>query len=151
MSDEGWCEIANKCPMLEEIHISHSRLSRKSLEAIGQNCSLLKSLTFDGKCYYLKPSKWDAEVSIIAKTMPKLSYLDIHENSLTDVGLLSILNACPLLESLNIIRCWNLEFGVSLLEMLHNQIKDLKIGEHYDDELNPKYWENAALSDKQNS
>ncbi|KAI5407281.1 hypothetical protein KIW84_053509 [Lathyrus oleraceus] len=138
ISNEGWCEFVKKFSMLEEIHILNSELSRKSLEVIGQNCPLLKSLTFNGK-WYGKPSKWDAEASIIAKTMPKLTYLDIYGNALTVVGLFSILDACPLLESLNIQRCSNLKVGASLLEILYNRIKDLRAKEFFSDAYDAGY------------
>jgi len=63
--------------------------------------------------------------------MPGLRHLDIHGNPLSDVGLLAILDGCPLLESLDIVRCYNLDFDGNLGERLRNQIKDLHIMEYY--------------------
>jgi len=129
VSDEGWCEAAKKFPQLEEIDISYGFQTKISLEVIGQNCPWLKSLVYNGMSYGGR-SKCD-EAFIIAKTMPGLRHLDIHKNPLTDDGLLAILDGCPLLESLNIVGCYNLDFDGKLWERLHNQIKDLHIREYY--------------------
>lgn len=121
VSDEGWCEAAKKFPLLEEIDISHGFQTKISLEVIGQNCPLLKSLVYNGMSYGGR-SKCD-EAFIIAKTMPGLRHLDIHGNPLSEVGLLAIFDGCPLLESLDIIGCYNLDFNGNLGERLRNQIK----------------------------
>ncbi|CAJ2640749.1 unnamed protein product [Trifolium pratense] len=121
ISDEGLCEVAKKFPFLEEVDISNGFQSPKSLEVIGQSCPLLKSLTYYGMSYFT----WDHAAFVIANTMPGLRHLDIHGNRLTDVGLIAILDGCPLLESLDIRGCSNLEFSGNLWKRLHNQIKDL--------------------------
>ncbi|PNX99658.1 F-box/LRR protein [Trifolium pratense] len=127
ISDEGWCEVAKKFVLLKEIDISQGFQSKKSLEVIGQSCPLLKSLTFNGTSDQ-SLINCDDEALIIAKTMSGLCHLDIHGNPLTDVGLIAILDGCPLLKSLDITRCFNLEFSGNLWRRLHNQIKDLEFG-----------------------
>jgi len=104
----------------------------------------LKSLTFNVSGGLIQ---CDDEAFIIAKTMRGLRHLDIHDNPLTDVGLLAILDGCPLLESLNIAGCSNLEFSGSLWKRLHNQIKDLKIRDYYTDfELEFAYEDSSGNS-----
>jgi len=98
----------------------------------------LNSPTFNGNVGHFQ---CDDEAFIIAKTMHGLRHLDIHGNPLTDVGLLAILDGCPLLESLDIAGCCNLEFSGSLWKRLHNQIKDLQIREYYSD----SYYNNVEL------
>ncbi|GAU42387.1 hypothetical protein TSUD_123830 [Trifolium subterraneum] len=129
VSDEGLCEVAKKFPLLEEISISHGFQFKKCIEVIGLSCPLLKSLKFNGSGGYIVS---DDEALIIAKTMPGLRHLDIHGNRpLSDVGLIAILDGCPLLESLDIRGCSNLDFSGNLWKRLHNQIKDLKIKDEY--------------------
>ncbi|MCI04067.1 F-box protein SKIP19, partial [Trifolium medium] len=121
---EGWCEVAKKFPLLEEVGISHGFECKKSLEVIGQSCPLLKSLTLYGMPYGIT---WNDDAFVIANTMPGLRHLDIHGNRLTNVGLLAILDGCPLLESLDIKGCDNLDITESLWQRLNSQIKDLLI------------------------
>jgi F-box/leucine-rich repeat protein 2/20 len=147
ISDEGLCEVAKKFPLLEEISISYGFQSKKSLEVIGLSCTLLKSLKLNrfGGCIMC-----DDEALIIAKSMSGLRHLDIRGNPLSDVGLIAILDGCPLLESLDIRGCNNLDFSGNLWKRLHNQIKDLKVREHfnnfelefaYSDSNGNSYWE----------
>jgi F-box/leucine-rich repeat protein 2/20 len=59
--------------------------------------------------------------------MSRLSCLDIKGNRLTDVGLLAILDGCPLLEYLDIQECYNLSLGESLRKRCIENIKDLRL------------------------
>ncbi|PNX83036.1 F-box protein skip19, partial [Trifolium pratense] len=133
ISDEGWCEVAKKFPLLEEVGISHGFQCKKSLEVIGQSCPLLKSLTLYGMPL---GAMWNDDAFVIANTMPGLRHLDIRGNRLTNVGLLAILDGCPLLESLNIEGCDNLDITESLRQRLNSQIKDLLILEGCPDSYN---------------
>jgi F-box/leucine-rich repeat protein 2/20 len=128
------CEVARKFPLLEEVYISNGFQSKKTLEVIGQSCPLLKSLTYYGMSYIT----WDDAAFVIAKTMPGLRHLDIHGNPLSDVGLIAILDGCPLLESLDIRGCHNLDFSGNLWKRLHNQIKGLVVRD-------PEYFNNFEL------
>ncbi|WJX32185.1 hypothetical protein P8452_20539 [Trifolium repens] len=134
ISDEGLCEVAKKFPLLQEVYISNGFQSKKTLEVIGQSCPLLKSLTYYGMSYIT----WDDAAFVIAKTMPGLRHLDIHGNPLSDVGLIAILDGCPLLESLDIRGCHNLDFSGNLWKRLHNQIKGLVVRD-------PEYFNNFEL------
>ncbi|KAK2441864.1 putative F-box/LRR-repeat protein [Trifolium repens] len=134
ISDEGLCEVAKKFPLLQEVYISNGFQSKKTLEVIGQSCPLLKSLTYYGMSYIT----WDDAAFVIAKTMPGLRHLDIHGNPHSDVGLIAILDGCPLLESLDIRGCHNLDFSGNLWKRLHNQIKGLVVRD-------PEYFNNFEL------
>jgi F-box/leucine-rich repeat protein 2/20 len=129
------CEVAKKFPLLEEISISYGFQSKKSLEVIGLSCTLLKSLKLNrfGGCIMC-----DDEALIIAKSMSGLRHLDIRGNPLSDVGLIAILDGCPLLESLDIRGCHNLDFSGNLWKRLHNQIKGLVVRD-------PEYFNNFEL------
>lgn len=59
--------------------------------------------------------------------MPRLCHLDIKGNRLTDIGFLAILDGCPLLESLDMEGCCNLDLDEGLKERCLEQIKDLRL------------------------
>jgi len=69
----------------------------------------------------------DDEAFVIAKTMTGLRHLNIIGNELSNVGLLAILDGCPLLETLDIRRCYNLNLSESLRKRCLKQIKDLRL------------------------
>ncbi|MCI17677.1 F-box protein SKIP19-like, partial [Trifolium medium] len=78
--------------------------------------------------------------------MPKLRHLSMSGNLLTNVGLDAILDGCPLLESLELRRCFHLDLSGNLGERYRDQIKDLilptDIDENCDDEDNDDfYWD----------
>lgn len=96
---------------IDELCITHNILvSNKALEVLGRSCPLLKSLTYCGISWQ-SGITCDDEAFAIAKTMPTLRYFDINGNPLSDVGLIVIRHGCPLLESLNIQKCLNLDFS----------------------------------------
>jgi F-box/leucine-rich repeat protein 2/20 len=148
ISDEGWCEVAKKFPLLEEVDISNGFQSKETLEVIGQSCPLLKSLTYYGMSFDITR---DDQAFVIANTMPGLRHLDIHGNELTNVGLLAILDGCPLLESLNIEGCNNLDITESLWQRLNSQIKHLHIWEDCPDSYNDVQLEFAYEDSNGNS
>ncbi|GAU42385.1 hypothetical protein TSUD_123810 [Trifolium subterraneum] len=67
--------------------------------------------------------------------MSGLSHLYIRGNHITNAGLIAILDGCPLLETLNIGRCYNLDLSESLRKRCLEQIKDvmLPIQHHSED------------------
>ncbi|GAU42086.1 hypothetical protein TSUD_134700 [Trifolium subterraneum] len=106
ISDEGFIEAVKKLPQLETIYISESKLT--------------------------KPC--DDLAFIIAETMSGLNHLDIKGGNLTNVGLISILDKCPLLKYLDIRLCPFLNLSESLEKRCIDQIKDLKLPDSiYDD------------------
>jgi F-box/leucine-rich repeat protein 2/20 len=126
ISDEGFIEAVKNFPQLEAIHISESRLTKVSLEAIGQSCPLLKSLKYESVDFIcFEPC--DDFAFVIAETMSGLIHLDIKGGSLSNVGLLAILDKCTLLKSLDIRLCPFLNLSESLEKRCIDQINDLKL------------------------
>lgn len=122
--------------MLEELDISFCYLSKDSLQAIGRCCPLLKSLKFSQN--FSEEYDCDENALAIGRTMPGLCRLKIFGNVLTNVGLLAILDGCPLLESLDLRECYHLDLSGSLGKRCRDQIKDLllpddSIGYCYED------------------
>ncbi|KAE9602871.1 hypothetical protein Lal_00049903 [Lupinus albus] len=126
ISDEVWIVVSKKLPLLEELDITISNLSKDALEAIGRCCPLLKSLKFNMQAYKYQHIECDEEAFAIAKTMPELRHLQLFGNKLTNDGLLAILDGCPHLESLDLRRCLNVNLGGSLGRRCAEQIKDLR-------------------------
>jgi len=114
ISNKGFGEAARKLLQLEEVDISFCDLLKCSLEVLGRSCPLLKSLKFVIMGYEYAGYGEDEVAFVIAETMPGLRRLNIRGNVLTNVGLLAILDGCPLLESLNIAECYNLRLCESL-------------------------------------
>jgi hypothetical protein len=125
ISNEGFCEAVRKLLQLEELEISLCSISKESLEVLGRSCPLLKSLIFSRE--WDTPVADDGDALIISETMSRLCRLRIEGNRLTDVGLLAILNGCPLLESLDIGGCYHLELSQGLEERCLEKIKDLRL------------------------
>ncbi|GAU42383.1 hypothetical protein TSUD_123790 [Trifolium subterraneum] len=106
LSEKGFRDVIKKLTFLEELDISFNhQLSKETFELIGQCCPLLKSLKY-GRLVK-GTEKIDDEAFAIAKTMPRLLHLKISGNVLTsNDGVLAILDGCPLLESLDLTRCY---------------------------------------------
>ncbi|CAL5346397.1 F-box protein SKIP19-like [Camellia sinensis] len=108
ISDEGLSEAAKKLPLLEELHIYLSPLSKVSLETVGRCCPRLKSLKFNDRGSRSSYVGCDDEVAVvIGETMPGLHDLQLFGNKMTNDGLQAILNGCPHLESLDLRQCFN--------------------------------------------
>ncbi|XP_058752321.1 F-box protein SKIP19-like [Vicia villosa] len=144
ISDKGFIEAVRKFSQLEKLDISHCNLSNVSLEVLGRSCTLLKSLIFKrfGSEYQ---GGDDNEALVISETMTGLCHLDIEGNRLTNVGLLSVLDKCPLLEYLDIQECYNLNLTQDLTKRCLEQIKVILLpnpNNHEDfDEYSDYYYE----------
>jgi hypothetical protein len=134
ISDEGFSKAVSKLTKLEEVEICNLR--RDSLEVLGRSCPCLKSLKFviteeeggeEGDMMYVG----DNEAIAIGKNMPALRHLIIKEIFLTEVGLIAILDGCPLLETLHLEECYQLRLTVSLVKRCVTQVKDFRLSNMY--------------------
>jgi hypothetical protein len=124
ISEKGLSGVASKLPLLEELDISYSLLSKEALEAVGRCCPHLKSLKFNnsGQKYRV----CDEEALAIAEYMSELRRLQLFGNKLTNDGLQAILDGCPHLESLDLRQCFNVTLAGNLGRICAEQIKDLR-------------------------
>jgi F-box/leucine-rich repeat protein 2/20 len=76
----------------------------------------------------------DRQAFGIAQTMPGLHHLKILNNSLSNVGLLAILDRCSLLESLDLRGCFHLDLSGSIGNRCIRQIRDLWLPTDFIDE-----------------
>jgi F-box/leucine-rich repeat protein 2/20 len=93
----------------------------------------------------------DDDALVISETMPRLSRLEIKGSSLTNDGLVAILDGCPLLEYLDIQNCYNLNLSESLKKRCLEQIKNLQLPIHQDieeyDYDDPVSYRDSVLDD----
>ncbi|CAI9100730.1 OLC1v1037891C1 [Oldenlandia corymbosa var. corymbosa] len=133
ISDNALAEAAKRFPLLEELHLFHSLVSSKSLEIIGRSCPLLKSFSLGGAApFYAKDDfmvvepECNAEALAIAKTMPGLRHLSLFGNTMSNVGLLAILEGCIHLESLDLRRCFRVNLEGDISKQCSQKLKSLK-------------------------
>jgi hypothetical protein len=124
ISDKGLSGVAAKLPLLEELDISYSFLSKEALEVVGRCCPHLKSLKFNKRGH--KYRVCDEEALAIAENFPELRHLQLFGNKLTNDGLQAILDGCPHLESLDLHQCLNVTLAGNLRRRCVEQIKDLR-------------------------
>jgi F-box/leucine-rich repeat protein 2/20 len=103
-----------------------------SLEIIGRSCPVLKSLIF--RKMSSGPFKCNGDAFAIAKTMPKLRHLSMIANSLSNTGLEAILDGCPLLEFLDLQRCFHLYLSGRLGKRCRDRIKTLVLPNDIDED-----------------
>ncbi|MED6178310.1 hypothetical protein PIB30_106339, partial [Stylosanthes scabra] len=124
ISEEGLLEIAERLPMLEELDITCCpNVSSIVLEAIGRGCPLLTSFKFNENGFFHDGNGNDHAFAI-ARNMSNLRHLQLVRNSLDDSGVSAILDGCPLLESLDLRCCSNVELEGELRRRCDEQLKD---------------------------
>ncbi|KAL2893742.1 F-box protein FBW2 [Bienertia sinuspersici] len=118
ISDSVVEQLAGKFSKVTSLDLSYCcRISTKALEAIGKNCKLLSSLSWNmhplASAY--KPSHVD-EARAIAQTMPKLKQLELAYLRINKEIVLDILSSCPELEFLDLRGCWDVHLDKKALE-----------------------------------
>ncbi|KAL6220475.1 hypothetical protein ACLB2K_008231 [Fragaria x ananassa] len=111
-------------------YVTDSFASAQSL--IGRSCPLLKSLKLNKYGYRYPYHECDDDTVAISSTMHDLRHLQLCGNKLTNNGLQKILDCCPNLESLNLRKCFNINFGVVLKRRCSKQIKSLRLPDEFD-------------------
>jgi len=81
---------------------------------------------------------------VIAETMSKLCHLNMKGIVVTDDGILSILDGCPLLETLYIRGCYNYGLSESLRKICSERIKFMRLPSHYKMLVT---WEDSLIED----
>ena len=110
MTDEGLTEAVKELPLLEELelYLCDNVFVSGVYKVIGDACTQLKHFRLS------KHGLVDNDVPGIA-SMHRLRSLQLFSNRLTSMGLETILDNCPQLESLDIRRCFTLNMAGTLL------------------------------------
>lgn len=127
ISDSIVEQLAGKFTRLTSLDLSYCcQISTHALEAIGKNCKLLSSLSWNmhplGSAF--KPSHAD-EAHAIAKTMPKLKQLELAYLRINVECVLNILSGCPNLEFLDLRGCWDVHLDKNALVKRHPKLEIL--------------------------
>ncbi|MED6159856.1 hypothetical protein PIB30_045998 [Stylosanthes scabra] len=139
ISSEALIEAAKKLRFLEELELSlFDDLTCKSLEAVGRNCSGLRSLKLNKvlptRSYHQSHEGNNSQAFAIAKYMGELRHLELLGNWLDGTSLVAILDGCPHLESLDLRGC-RFTLTVSLRRRCSQRIKRVCFpDEHIHDE-----------------
>ncbi|KFK21939.1 hypothetical protein AALP_AAs56901U000700 [Arabis alpina] len=127
MTNSGLVNALAKLPLLEVLQVSCIR-EKLDLKAIGHSCPKLKTLNlnFSGSRVSLSAHDDDDDALEIGETMPELCHLQIFGNTLTNTGLIAILDGCPHLQHLDLRRCFNIELVGDLEKRCFERIQDLR-------------------------
>lgn len=143
ISNEGLSEMLKKLPFLEELRLYNIPVSQQSIEVAGRFCPQLKSFSFNRHGYRWSHIESDEDALAVAENMPGLRHLQLFGNKMTNNGLLAIIEKCPLLESLDMRQCFNVNLEHDLAKRLSYQMKDLRLP----DDSTEDYGFDAELND----
>lgn len=132
---EGLSEVLKKLPLLEELTLCFTDISKEDIEAAGRCCPLLKSLKINKQGVRYRDMDSDEEVQMeyneeavaIGKNLRELRHLQFIGNSMSNIGLQAIMDGCPHLESLDLRRCPNISLDGDLGKRCSEQIKYLRL------------------------
>ncbi|KAF3616212.1 putative 60S ribosomal protein L32-1-like, partial [Capsicum annuum] len=125
-------QVAKNFPLLEELHIYLSAISKVDIEVVGRSCSQLKSFTLNDSGFRGLAGFRRLQIDVndqamaIAVNMPELRHLALFGNTMTNEGLSAILDGCPRLQSLDLRHCYSIDLKGDLGTRCHQQIIDLK-------------------------
>lgn len=133
MSEIALAHAVGKFPLLEEFEISFCYFSAELVELVGLACPNLKIFRLNAQPYkdpydYDSDSDGnsDAEALAIANHMQQLHCLQLIGNSLTNTGLLAILDNCPALQHLDIRGCLSVNLDENVKKRCA-MIKELRL------------------------
>ncbi|KAL6658880.1 hypothetical protein ACP70R_002920 [Stipagrostis hirtigluma subsp. patula] len=109
VTDEGFTEAMKELPLLEELELSLCKnVSAEAYEVVGKVCPQLKHFRLSKLRFDIREWNKDKDARGIA-TMHRLHSLQLFGNAITNDGLVTILDNCSQLESLDIRHCFNIE------------------------------------------
>ncbi|KAG8058813.1 hypothetical protein GUJ93_ZPchr0002g26647 [Zizania palustris] len=127
VTNEGIAEAMKGLPQLEELDITLFVLGGVC-QSIGKACPQLKyfRLNYCFRLSYSSDHDVDTEALCIANNMPELRELKLIGNNITNDGLISILDHCLHLESLDIRHCHLIQIH-DALKVKCGRIRNLKL------------------------
>jgi hypothetical protein len=148
-TDQCFAEAINCFPQLEELDVTLCLLYGSACEAVGRACPQLKRFRLNELWSISRKEDIGMEALGIASTMPRLQELELIGNNLTNDGLMSILDRCPRLESLDIRECFNIQMD-DALKLKCSRIRDLRLPHDpifFDDTRYWPYYINSGVFD----
>ncbi|KAL6509569.1 hypothetical protein OROGR_022879 [Orobanche gracilis] len=138
-------EAVKRLPLLEEAHFAYVNCSSEDIEAIGRSCPKLRSFTLSKSVNELTKYISNDDALAVAKNMRGLRQLRLLGNGMSNEGLEAILAGCPLLESLDIRRCYNVDLNEDLGRRIVQKFRCF-LGP--DDPMEDCEWITRAFEDK---
>ncbi|XP_019242482.1 PREDICTED: putative F-box/LRR-repeat protein 23, partial [Nicotiana attenuata] len=125
---EGFIEVVQKLPSLEELSLIDTTITAKAFEALERSWSWFKSLELKKiSCITKSGEEINKEALAIAQSLPALRRLQLIRNYMTNEGLQAILDGCPNLVSLDLRGCFNVRLDKVSSSRISRQIKDVKL------------------------
>ncbi|XP_074331206.1 putative F-box/LRR-repeat protein 23 [Apium graveolens] len=126
---KSWSDFLKKAPLLEEITLTFTIISKEIVADISRYCPMLKSFTYNnnGWKYSIGKSSANDFVIAVAKGMSQLLNLQLTGSEMTNKGLQAILDGCPNLESLDLRGCLNINLGNRCGKLCKERIKNLRL------------------------
>ncbi|KAM3284637.1 hypothetical protein P3S67_023436 [Capsicum chacoense] len=125
ISNGGLAAVAKNFPLLEELHIYLSAISKVDIEAVGRSCSQLKSFTLSDSGFRGLEGFRRLQIDVndqamaIAVNMSELRHLALFGNTMTNEGLSAILDGCPRPQSLDLRHCHSIDLKGDLGTRCH--------------------------------
>ncbi|XP_040244402.1 putative F-box/LRR-repeat protein 9 [Aegilops tauschii subsp. strangulata] len=105
VTSEGLYDLVTKCPQLEDIEVSRCTGVRgDAILATGRACPRLKRLVPDKTLR----RRWDRKEVAGISLMHELRYLSLARSEITNEELMAVVDACPCLEYLSVVDCYNI-------------------------------------------
>ncbi|KAI3781074.1 hypothetical protein L2E82_11073 [Cichorium intybus] len=129
--DGSWIEALKKFPLLEELILYQTEISKEAIEIVGCYCPMLKTLKINDSPCGSRDKRTDEEflrirdeIAIaIGKNLRELRHLELIGNDMSNTGLEVILDGCRHLESLDLRLCMYVDlegdFGKKCLDKIN--------------------------------
>ncbi|XP_071729242.1 putative F-box/LRR-repeat protein 9 [Rutidosis leptorrhynchoides] len=137
-SIESLAEALKNFPLLEELIMYATDISKEFIISAGRYCPLLKTLIIDqgshGFCNTYCPLNDEIAVAIgenfspyLQQNLHELKHLKLLNNGVSNVGLKALIDGCRQLESLDLSLCSNLNLKGDVVKRCKEQIKRLTL------------------------
>lgn len=126
ISASALIEAFEKFPLLEELELTLCPFSEEKILNIIHCCSTLKTFKLNEQGSKNPTLACDDEALTIAKSMPELLHLQLIGNSLTNDGLIAILDNCHNLQSLDLRACFHVNLDADLRKRCYEQLKKFR-------------------------
>ncbi|KAM0040593.1 putative F-box domain, leucine-rich repeat domain superfamily, F-box-like domain superfamily [Helianthus debilis subsp. tardiflorus] len=141
-SNRIWTTSLVKFPLLEELSLYATNTSTEGIETAGRYCSKLKTLKVNQENYrfwdYYSDGEYEPNdfmddwiATAIGENLHELRHLELIGSPMTNEGLKMILDGCHHLELLDLRRCLFLHLGGDLWKRCLQQIKCVKLPNHF--------------------
>ncbi|KAM0040595.1 putative F-box domain, leucine-rich repeat domain superfamily, F-box-like domain superfamily [Helianthus debilis subsp. tardiflorus] len=136
--DGIWTKALKKLPLLEELSLYETKITRRGIKTAGRYCSMLKTLKVIQEEYRLwdeygygefkaKKIVYDRVAMAIGQNLHELRHLELIGNPMSNKGLGMILDGCHHLELLDLRACFFVDLDGDLGKRCLQQIKRVKL------------------------